>query len=89
MFAEINIYMNKRKLAACSAFMAIPLHTRNFFCASIIKIRRNIDHHYKIYMLMQDILSKFKNQYSTSAASTSYSNLCVLHMHMKFVSQKS
>jgi hypothetical protein len=42
MFAEIIICMNKRKSAACSALMAIPLLTRNFFRSDIIKIRGNI-----------------------------------------------
>jgi hypothetical protein len=42
MFAEIIICMNKRKSAACCTLMAVPLLTRNFFCANIIKIRGNI-----------------------------------------------
>jgi hypothetical protein len=42
MFAEIIICMNIRKSAACNAYMAIPLLTKNFFCTDIIKIRGNI-----------------------------------------------
>jgi hypothetical protein len=43
MFAEITIWKNKRKSAACRAFTGVPLLTRNFFRTNIIKIRRKID----------------------------------------------
>jgi hypothetical protein len=42
MLAETIICVNKRKSAACRAFMAIPLLTRNFFRTDIIKIRGDI-----------------------------------------------
>jgi hypothetical protein len=41
MFAEIIIYMNNRKSAACGAFVAILLLTRNLFRTDIIEISWN------------------------------------------------